>query len=92
MPLKLRATHLAPPAYAHLKEYAVLSGNWQIGSISEERDGKGWFWALGVGVPFDPDKVRMDGSAQSEPARSEAGCIQIKARRKATGAFSRAGP
>ena len=50
------------------------------------------FWALGVGVPFDPDKVRMDGSAQSEPARSEAGCIQIKARRKATGAFSRAGP
>src|SRR4051794_9627098 len=41
---------------------AVLSGNWQIGSISEERAGKGWFWALGVGTPFDPDKVRMHGS------------------------------
>ena len=25
MTIKLRATHLAPPAYAHLKEYAVLS-------------------------------------------------------------------
>jgi hypothetical protein len=62
MTLKLRATHLAPPAYAHLKEYAVLSGNWQIGSISEERAGKGWFWALGVGTPFDPDKVKMHGS------------------------------
>ena len=24
--LKLRATHLAPPAYAHLKEFVVLSG------------------------------------------------------------------
>jgi hypothetical protein len=44
MTLKLRATHLAPPAYAHLKEYVVLSGSWQIGSISEERAGKGWFW------------------------------------------------
>ena len=41
MTLKLRATHLAPPAYAHLKEYVVLSGNWQIGQISEERAGKG---------------------------------------------------
>ena len=61
MTLKLRATHLPPPAYAHLKEYAVLSGNWQIGAISEERAGKGWFWSLGVGVPFDPDKVRMRG-------------------------------
>ena len=62
MTLKLRATHLAPPAYAHLKEFVVLSGNWQIGSISEERAGKGWFWALGVGTPFDPDKVKMHGS------------------------------
>jgi hypothetical protein len=62
MTLKLRATHLAPPAYAHLKEFAVLSGNWQIGAISEERAGKGWFWALGVGTPFDPDKVKMHGS------------------------------
>jgi hypothetical protein len=62
MTLKLRATHLAPPAYAHLKEYAVLSGNWQIGSISEERVGKGWFWALGVGTPFDPDRVKMHRS------------------------------
>jgi hypothetical protein len=43
MTLKLRATHLAPPAYAHLKEFVVVSGNWQIGSISEERAGKGWF-------------------------------------------------
>ena len=40
----------------------MLSGNWQIGSISEERAGKGWFWALGVGTPFDPDKVKMQGS------------------------------
>ena len=40
----------------------MLSGNWQIGSISEERAGKGWFWALGVGTPFDPDKVKMHGS------------------------------
>jgi hypothetical protein len=62
MTLKLRATHLAPPAYAHLKEFVVVSGNWQIGSISEERAGKGWFWALGVGTPFDPDKVKMHGS------------------------------
>ena len=62
MTLKLRATHLAPPAYAHLKEYVVLSANWQIGSISEERAGKGWFWALGVGTPFDLDKVKMHGS------------------------------
>ena len=58
MPLKLRATHLAPPAYAHLKEYAVLSGSWQIGSISEERAGKGWFWALGVGTPSASSKRR----------------------------------
>ena len=62
MTLKLRATHLAPPAYAHLKEFVVVSGNWQIGSISEERAGKGWFWALGVGTLFDPDKVKMHGS------------------------------
>jgi hypothetical protein len=62
MTLKLHATHLAPPAYAHLKEFVVLSGNWQIGSISEERAGKGWFWALGVGTPFDPDKVKMHAS------------------------------
>jgi hypothetical protein len=34
MTLKLRATRLAPPAYAHLKEYVVLSANWRIGSIS----------------------------------------------------------
>jgi hypothetical protein len=34
----------------------------QIGSISEERAGKGWFWALGVGTPFDPDKIKMRGS------------------------------
>ena len=40
----------------------MVSGNWQIGSISEERAGKGWFWALGVGTPFDPDKVKMHGS------------------------------
>ena len=66
MTLKLRASHLAPPAYAHLKEYVVLSGNWRIGSISEKRAGKGWFWALGVGTPFDPDKVKMHGS-QSTP-------------------------
>ena len=25
MTLKLRATHLAPPAYAHLKQYVVVS-------------------------------------------------------------------
>jgi hypothetical protein len=55
-----RATHLAPPAYAHLKEYVVLSGNWQIGTISEESAGKGWFWALGVGTPFDPDGSHVD--------------------------------
>src|SRR4051794_33543413 len=41
MTFKLRATHLAPPAYAHLQEFVVLSGNWQVGSISEERAGKG---------------------------------------------------
>ena len=42
--------------------YRIWDGNWQIGSISEERAGKGWFWSLGVGTPFDPDKVKMHGS------------------------------
>jgi hypothetical protein len=65
MTLKLRATHIAPAAYAHLKSYAVLSGDWQIGVISEERDGKGWFWALGVGVPFDPETLKTNGRVDS---------------------------
>ena len=43
-------------------KYAVLSCNWEVGSIGEELAGKGWFWALGVGTPFDPDKVKMHGS------------------------------
>jgi hypothetical protein len=42
--------------------YAVLAGNWQIGSIWEERERKGWGWALGVGTPFDPSKVKLHGS------------------------------
>jgi|SoimicmetaTmtLAB_FD_contig_91_46391_length_1373_multi_1_in_0_out_0_2 hypothetical protein len=33
-----------------------------IGSIWEDRDRrKGWGWALGVGTPFDPDKVKTNG-------------------------------
>ena len=36
----------------------MLSGSWQIGSISEERAGKGWFWALGVGTPSASSKRR----------------------------------
>jgi hypothetical protein len=30
--------------------------------LDQERAGKGWFWALGVGTPFDPDKVKVHGS------------------------------
>jgi hypothetical protein len=83
MALKLRATHLAPPAYAHLKEYVVLSGSWQIGSISEERAGKGWFWSLGVGTPFDLDKVRMHGSHAKVPP----GCWHTRAAHEPTLVF-----
>ena len=50
----------------------MLSGNWQIGSISEERAGKGWFWALGVGTPFDPDKVKMHGATSTASMRPSA--------------------
>ena len=82
MTLKLRATHLAPPAYAHLKEFVVLSGNWQIGSISEKRAGKGWFWALGVGSRLrraraaagahGPHKLSMDLRAAEDRTKQMA--------------------
>ena len=58
MTLKLRATHLAPPAYAHLKEYVVLSGSCWL----DQRGTCGQGLVLGVGTPFDPDKVKMHGS------------------------------
>jgi hypothetical protein len=51
----------------------VLSANWQIGSISEERAGKRCGWALGVGTPFDPDKVKMHGSGSTASKRPSSG-------------------
>jgi hypothetical protein len=55
----------------------VLSGNWQIGSISEERDGKGWFWALGC---------------RSIPTRSEWTAALRASRRGARPVVSRSKP
>jgi hypothetical protein len=65
MTLKLRATHLAPPAYAHLKAYAVLSDNWQIGSIWEARPQERLGSGSGVGVPFDTDMIKTNGYVES---------------------------
>jgi hypothetical protein len=65
MTLKLRATHLAPPAYAHLKAYAVLSDNWQIGSIWEARPQERLGSGSGVGVPFDTDMIKTNGYVRS---------------------------
>ena len=41
------------------KEFVISWGRMERGAFGA---GKGWFWALGVGTPFDPDKVKMHGS------------------------------
>jgi hypothetical protein len=39
MPLKLRPTGLASPAYKDMQDYTVYTGGWDIGRIYEDRSG-----------------------------------------------------
>jgi hypothetical protein len=51
MPLTMRPTGLGHGVYKDAVDYAVFSGDWNIGRIYERRGGPDnlrWFWSMSV--------------------------------------------
>jgi hypothetical protein len=65
MSLKLRQTGVASPVDKDRKDYAVFSGEWEMGRIYEERGSPQhlrWYWSL-HGILGKPLGIRTDGRA-----------------------------
>lgn len=66
MALKLRPLKISPPVYEDRKDYAVVSGEFVVGRIYEDRavtrEELRWFWAIN-GILNQPPVMRADGRA-----------------------------
>jgi hypothetical protein len=74
MSVKFRPTGLAPPVDKDRKDYAVSSGEWEMGRIYEERESPQhlrWYWSL-HGIIGKPLHIRTDGRAPTlEAAKAQ---------------------
>ena len=76
MGLALRPTGLNAPADKDRSDYTLLSGEFAVGRIYEERGAPAdlqWFWAI-TGIFGAPADMRMDGHASTlESAQAQLG-------------------